>query len=85
MASEELKTVNELLDGTDLGGLTLQERRAFMAAAAAPPPAGTTVDAADADGVPAELPTGGPETMYPEFVTRLRNSDWTNGDRHGQR
>lgn len=57
MASEQLKTVYELLDGANLGGLTLQERRAFMAAAAAPPPAGTTVDSADADGVPAEWVT----------------------------
>ena len=54
MASEQLETVYELLDSFDLGGLTLQERRAFMAAAAAPPPEGTTVDAVDADGVPAE-------------------------------
>jgi len=57
MASEELKTVNELLEGVDLGGLTLQERRAFFAAAAAPPPAGTTIGAVDADGVPAEWVT----------------------------
>ena len=35
MASEELKTVNELLEGVDLGGLTLQERRAFRRGAAA--------------------------------------------------
>jgi epsilon-lactone hydrolase len=57
MASEELQIVNELLEGVDLGGLTLQERRAFFAAAAAPPPAGTTVDAVNADGVPAEWVT----------------------------
>ena len=57
MASEQLKTVHELLDGLDLGGLTLDERRAFMAAAAAPPPAGTTIDPVDADGVPAEWVT----------------------------
>jgi hypothetical protein len=57
MASDELQIVNELLEGVDLGGLTLQERRAFFAAAAAPPPAGTTVDAVDADGVPAEWVT----------------------------
>jgi epsilon-lactone hydrolase len=57
MASEELQIVNELLEGVDLGGLTLQERRAFFAAAAAPPPAGTTVDAVDADGVPGEWVT----------------------------
>src|SRR5215470_15575322 len=57
MASEQLKTVYELLDGANLGGLTLQERREFMAAAAAPPPAGTTVDSVDADGVPGEWVT----------------------------
>ena len=43
MASEQLEAVYELLDSFDLGSLTLQERRAFMAAAAAPPPEGTTV------------------------------------------
>jgi acetyl esterase/lipase len=40
--------------GVDLGGLTLQERRAFMASAGLPPPAGTTVEPVDADGGPAE-------------------------------
>src|SRR2546428_5367505 len=35
-------------------------------------------------GVPADTPTGGPETMYPEFLRKLRNSDWTNGDRRGR-
>jgi len=57
MASEQLKTVYELLDSIDLGGLTLQERRAFMAAAAAPPPDGTVIDPVDAGGVPAEWVT----------------------------
>ena len=57
MASEQLKTVYELLDGVNLGGLTLHERRAFMAAAGAPPPAGTMIDPVDADGVPAEWVT----------------------------
>ncbi len=57
MASEQLKTVHELLGSVDLSGLTLQQRRAFMAAAAAPPPEGTTVDAVDAGGVPAEWVT----------------------------
>jgi acetyl esterase/lipase len=57
MASDQLKTVYELLDGADLGGLTLQERRAFMAAAGAPPPRGTAVEEVDADGVPAEWVT----------------------------
>ncbi len=57
MASEQLKTVHELLGSVDLSGLTLQQRRAFMAATAAPPPEGTTVDAVDAGGVPAEWVT----------------------------
>jgi len=35
-------------------------------------------------GVPSDSPTGGPETMYPEFLRRLRNSDWSNGDRRGR-
>jgi monoterpene epsilon-lactone hydrolase len=56
MASEELKTVLELVGGADLGALTLQERRAFMESAAVPPE-GTQVDPVDADGVPAEWVT----------------------------
>ena len=54
MASEQLKTVLELVGGADLGTLTLQERRALMGSAAAPPPEGTQVDPVDANGVPAE-------------------------------
>lgn len=53
MASEELKTVLELVDRADLGTLTLQERRALMDSVGAPPPEGTQVDPVDANGVPA--------------------------------
>jgi monoterpene epsilon-lactone hydrolase len=56
MASEELATVLELVSGADLGGLTLAERRALMSSAGAPP-AGTRLEPADADGVPAEWVT----------------------------
>ena len=54
MASEELQILRELLRGTDLGSLTIAERRQATAFAAASPPAGTAVDLVDADGVPAE-------------------------------
>jgi epsilon-lactone hydrolase len=69
MASEQLKTVYELLDGAGLGGLTLQERREFMASAGAPPPEGTVVEPVDANGVPAEWVTaagvtGGRTLLY---------------------
>jgi hypothetical protein len=30
-------------------------------------------------GVPADSPTGGPETMYPEYQQRIQASAWTNG------
>jgi hypothetical protein len=30
-------------------------------------------------GLPADRPTGGAETMYPEYARRLRNSEWTRG------
>jgi hypothetical protein len=30
-------------------------------------------------GLPPDAPTGGPETMYPEYARRLRESDWTRG------
>ena len=30
-------------------------------------------------GLPADLPTTGVETMYPEYVKKLRESDWTRG------
>lgn len=36
-------------------------------------------------GVPADLPTGGAETMYPEFQRKLRNSDFSNGDPRARR
>jgi epsilon-lactone hydrolase len=54
MASEELQMLRELLRGTDLGSLTIAERRRATAFAAASPPAGTAVDPVDAGGVPAE-------------------------------
>src|SRR5579859_3784372 len=54
MASEELAVVNELLRGIDMGDLTIPERRASFDSFAAPPPPGTTVEPADAGGVPAE-------------------------------
>jgi monoterpene epsilon-lactone hydrolase len=54
MASEQLKTVLELVGSADLGTLTLQERRALMESATAPPPQGTQIDPVDADGVTAE-------------------------------
>jgi len=54
MASEQLQAVNELLDSMDLSGLTIAERRAFMATAGGPPPEGTMIDPVDAGGVPAE-------------------------------
>jgi epsilon-lactone hydrolase len=57
MASEELKTVLELVGSADLGVLTLPERRALMDSAGAPPAPGTAVEPADADGVPAEWVT----------------------------
>jgi epsilon-lactone hydrolase len=54
MASEELKVVNELLAGMDLGGLTLQERRAFMESLSSWPQEGAAVDRVDAKGVPGQ-------------------------------
>src|SRR5215470_14651996 len=54
MASEELQAVRELLRGSDLGRLTIAERRRATASFAASPPAGTAVDPVDAGGVPAE-------------------------------
>jgi acetyl esterase/lipase len=54
MASEELATVRELLRGIDLDALTIAERRASIESVAAQPPPGTTVEPADAGGVPAE-------------------------------
>ena len=54
IVSEELQAVRELLRGTDLGSLTIAERRRATASVAASPPAGTAVDPVDAGGVPAE-------------------------------
>src|SRR5215467_1013110 len=54
MASEELQAVQDLLRGSNLGRLTIAERRRATAAFAASPPAGTAVDPVDAGGVPAE-------------------------------
>ena len=54
MASEQLKTVLELVGSADLGTLTLPERRALMDSAGRPPAAGTRVEPVDANGVPAE-------------------------------
>lgn len=54
MASEELQVVLDLLRGTDLGSLTIAERRRAAASVAASPPAGTAVDQVEAGGVPAE-------------------------------
>jgi hypothetical protein len=31
-------------------------------------------------GIPPDLPTGGPETMYPEFQQKLRPSAWSSGN-----
>jgi acetyl esterase/lipase len=57
MASEELKTVQELLRGADLEGLTIAERRKATASVASVPPAGTVVEPVAANGVPAEWVT----------------------------
>jgi epsilon-lactone hydrolase len=54
VASEELAAVHDLLRGFDLGDLAIAERRAVFESVAAPPPPGTTVEPADAGGVPAE-------------------------------
>jgi epsilon-lactone hydrolase len=54
VASEELATVHELLRGINLDALTIAERRAATDSIAAEPPPGTTVESADAGGVPAE-------------------------------
>jgi len=54
VASDELATVRELLRGADLDALTIAERRAATNSVAAQPPAGTTVETADAGGVPGE-------------------------------
>jgi epsilon-lactone hydrolase len=63
VASEELQFVRELVSAVDLGAMTVPERRAATASFASVPPAGTVVEPADADGVPAEwvvAPAAGP-------------------------
>ena len=54
MASEELQFVRELVGGLNLDAMTIAERRAALGSGASVPPAGTTVEPADANGVPAE-------------------------------
>jgi hypothetical protein len=34
-------------------------------------------------GIPESQPTGGAETLYPEFMKKLRDSDWTRGSKRG--
>jgi len=34
-------------------------------------------------GIPDNQPTGGVETMFPEFMKKLRDSDWTRGSKRG--
>ena len=34
-------------------------------------------------GIPDNGPVGGAETMYPEFMKQLRNSDWSTGSKRG--
>jgi epsilon-lactone hydrolase len=54
MASEELRTVRDMLSAVDLDRLTVTERRAATESIASQPPRGTSVDQVDAGGVPAE-------------------------------
>jgi monoterpene epsilon-lactone hydrolase len=54
MASEELKTVRDMLSAADLDRLTVTERRAAAESIASQPPPGTTVEPVDAGGVGAE-------------------------------
>jgi acetyl esterase/lipase len=54
VSSEELAVIRELLRSVDLDALTIAERRAATESFAAQPPPGTTVEPADAGGVPAE-------------------------------
>jgi len=54
VASEELKTVQELLRSFDLESLTIAERRKAAESVASVPPAGTVVEPVEANGVPAE-------------------------------
>jgi acetyl esterase/lipase len=57
MASEELRTVQELLRGVDLESLTITERRKATGSVLSVPPAGTVVEPLEANGVPAEWVT----------------------------
>lgn len=41
------------------------------------------VDVRTRYGLPANAPTGGPQTMYPEFQKTLQPSEWSRGDRRG--
>lgn len=54
MASPELEFVNDLLRSLSLAELTLAEQRSTFERSAAAPDAGTTIEAVDVDGVPAE-------------------------------
>lgn len=54
MDEDGLAFVNDLLRSFSLAHLTVTEQRAAMERSASPPLAGTTVEAVDADGVPAE-------------------------------
>jgi monoterpene epsilon-lactone hydrolase len=60
MASEELQVVRDLLGSADLSHMTIAERRVAMSSGVSAPPAGTTVEPANAGGVPAEwlVPAG---------------------------
>ena len=54
MASDELEVVKDLLRGFDMSAASLEERRALMDRSSGAPAEGTTVEAVDAGGVPAE-------------------------------
>jgi hypothetical protein len=34
-------------------------------------------------GLPADVPTAGPQTMYPEYQKTVKSSDWSAGDKKG--
>jgi acetyl esterase/lipase len=54
MASPELQVVNDLIKSTDMTSGSVDERRAAIESFSAPPPEGTSIEAVDAGGVPAE-------------------------------
>ena len=54
MASPELQTVNELIKATEMTSGSVEDRRASIESFSGPPPEGTTVQAVDVGGVPAE-------------------------------